>query len=905
MAASVAEGDGNASHTSLAAEVLQISNLLAQQASDKDGGSYKFSMNDLADGGSDESFELNRDDALQLIGVLNSRESDLARRELSSLISRMDRPAVEGMVRRLYGVLQRKNQELTQLENEAAKKSKGGRSTTLPGASAERTRRSAQHFPRGDHSLPGAVDQASAQAQKDAQPAPRSPRDSCGTGTFLSPRRAKEGGQLQQLKLMQEQRQAQYLRHLKERAGQKEEQSPRSPRTPREGPMPQVFRRLTAPATPPSDQMARIAVANMGANKAQVSFGGPLAESMDVSKYLENLLEAHRTEVTSHDDDIYGYVKPSPRVSKEKAQEIFDRLYKNGKDARIRRRVYAELGLLVEQAKEAQMCTFEPRLPLARYPDGFQPQESINERLYRDSFDRRRRREEAKQSMPLPTFRPNMSINSATSRRSEGGVSPRDTLDDEGFLEGGLTGDGSINRKHSPTHERLYREHADRKARQAHREDAMADWRKHTFKPDIRNSQATGPQIARAGNFFDQLERSRAEDTDGTYTLPGGRPLVPLRTNTHPAFEQELSDEEEMNMQQEDVTAELAESPNAREMSSVEVCSPFEASSYKLNPAGTTEVPAVEHVEVPLDITQVAVPDMVPDMGDAENDLGEATDEVTDSPAVQPEAVEEEIYEMPAADKLSAVCQELKVEAGELADNTGPEISHRTPDMYLHPQAQVVAGAAAQSTPRSMQPQRRQWVQTTQQPQLPAGAYGSGQVITRQESGYSVSGNNSPSMPYRHFSGRILTPRESSGNISVASLGSRGPLPMAYVSTGSSGPPMAVRTPSMHSQSAASLPGVAFAAWPSTGSGRLPAETPQEVAAAAVSPRVPISPRLASHGYAVSPGQVQRPMVVQAGQPTRYAPQPVMPQVPFQAQQQMQPVMMSPRGPWQVPATHR
>eukprot|EP00913_Durusdinium_trenchii_P016738 g15734.t1 len=69
MAASVAEGDGNASHTSLAAEVLQISNLLAQQASDKDGGSYKFSMNDLADGGSDESFELNRDDALQLIGL--------------------------------------------------------------------------------------------------------------------------------------------------------------------------------------------------------------------------------------------------------------------------------------------------------------------------------------------------------------------------------------------------------------------------------------------------------------------------------------------------------------------------------------------------------------------------------------------------------------------------------------------------------------------------------------------------------------------------------------------------------------------------------------------------------------------------------------------------------------------
>eukprot|EP00438_Fugacium_kawagutii_P029501 Skav222727 [mRNA] locus=scaffold2390:177571:182159:+ [translate_table: standard] len=41
----------------------------------------------------------------------------------------------------------------------------------------------------------------------------------------------------------------------------------------------QVFRRLTAPATPPSDQMARIAVANMGANKAQVSFGGAVEHS--------------------------------------------------------------------------------------------------------------------------------------------------------------------------------------------------------------------------------------------------------------------------------------------------------------------------------------------------------------------------------------------------------------------------------------------------------------------------------------------------------------------------------------------------------------------------------------------------------------------------------------------------
>lgn len=65
--------------------------------------------------------------------------------------------------------------------------------------------------------------------------------------------------------------------HVPRRAGKEETQatSPRSPRSPqRHGPMPQVFRRLTAPVTPRSDEMARIAVANMGAKRAQVSFGG-------------------------------------------------------------------------------------------------------------------------------------------------------------------------------------------------------------------------------------------------------------------------------------------------------------------------------------------------------------------------------------------------------------------------------------------------------------------------------------------------------------------------------------------------------------------------------------------------------------------------------------------------------
>eukprot|EP00913_Durusdinium_trenchii_P016740 g15736.t1 len=277
-------------------------------------------------------------------------------------------------------------------------------------------------------------------------------------------------------------------------------------------------------------------------------------------------------------------------------------------------------------------------------------------------------------------------------------------------------------------------------------------------------------------------------------------------------------------------------------MSSVEVCSPFEASSYKLNPAGTTEAQR--------------------QLGDAENDLGEATDEVTEGRrgvALAATAVEEEIYEMPAADKLSAVCQELKVEAGELADNTGPEISHRTPDMYLHPQAQVVAGAAAQSTPRSMQPQRRQWVQTTQQPQLPAGAYGSGQVIRilREWKQFPLHAIPAFLRAYPHTQ-RIF--RKHLGCF----LGQQGPvadgLRLHWILWSTYGSP--------HAFDALTKCRI-FAR---TGPPRL--TRTQEVAAAAVSPRVPISPRLASHGYAVSPGQVQRPMVVQAGQPTRYAPQP-------------------------------
>jgi len=919
--ASVGEGTAEVSHSGLASEVLQISNLLAQQSSNKSGGSYKFSMNDFEDGDSNESFELNRDDALQLIGVLNSRERDIAKRELSSLLARLDRRAVEGIVRRLYATLQRKNQEIAQLETEAAgsKKIKGpgaGRSTSLPGQPKRRLQ-----SPRGDsQTLPGAVESQS----KDSLVAPRSPRDSCASGTLFSPRRAKEGGQYQSFKAMQEQQQAEYLKFLQERAGcRPEEGSPRGSASPRDSArMPQVFRRLTAPATPPSDQMARIAVAHMGANKAQVSFGGALAESSDASQYLDALLEAHHSEVAARAEDLTTYIKQSPRVSEEKAREIFDRLYKNGKDARVRRRVYAELGLLVEQAKEAQLCTFEPRLPLAKYPDGFQPQESVNERLYRDSFERRRRRQEAKQSVPLPSFRPNASINSTTSRRSEGGMSPRDTVCSEGlgFDDGRLTAEGSSRRQNSPTHERLFRDHADRRARQAHREDAMADWRKHTFKPDISMSQATGPQIARSGNFLDQLETGRSDEDGGdlqTFTI-SGRPTVPIRTSTHPAFDQELSDEEDYKVMQDS----NFESPS-KDMSSIEATSPIEqASSYKLHPAAAAQQAAKEEedhydYEQPALSAEPELPE-TQDIGqpqEAEEPPAAAAADVDAAASSESKAqpAEEETYDMPAVDKLSEVCKDLRAES-EKTGAQPSDLDYRTPDMYLNPQGpEPPSGQASRQTSRDMQPVRRQWVQT--QPQLPSAAAAAAAAATavrqtspdmktspelpvsvsRQDSAYSASGysqSNSPSVPYRHFSGRILTPRESSGNISVVSNGRPGNFSPRTAFIGTAGQPTSIPVSQppgfVASQPQVQPAGVVFAAWPA-GSTQV-----QDAAPQVASPGLPVqSPR-----GVVSPGLPARLPA------NRYIPQPqqVITPIPFQAQQPHHPTMQfSPRGMWQVP----
>lgn len=105
------------------------------------------------------------------------------------------------------------------------------------------------------------------------------------------------------------------------------------------------------------------------------------------------------------------------REPEAKVKEIFDRLDKSGKEHRVRRRVYHELGRLVEQAREAQQCTFEPttrqRPAHASVADG--PGCTATERLYREGLERKMRREQAILNAPVPPFRPQK-------RSSVGGV---------------------------------------------------------------------------------------------------------------------------------------------------------------------------------------------------------------------------------------------------------------------------------------------------------------------------------------------------------------------------------------------------------------------------------------------------------------------------------------------------
>lgn len=672
-----ARGAG-AEESTLAAEVLQVSGLLAQEGAAKDGGLYTFAVDGLgpSDGGSGR-FELARDDTLHLIGLLNSAEVDLAKRELGVLLNRLDRRAVEGLTHQLLATLRHRRNEMTVLEGQGSKSpppqpvisSQGPRSRrrqqredasalwdrrnpqvqdSFEAASAAagqpgrllvqivgaRGLRDADWFGKSDPycvcSIPG---RESAKAQTSVMSRTTEPfwneeleiadfrpgdtlqfqifdkdmwpkaDDFLGKAELSSSAFAPGGfdGELeledtrtlagvrpvlrvrvapQALSPSMDYRQQRVEEDLRRRprasaasgsprTATRVEAAPRPPRTSgasagtRDDEMPQVFRRLTAPAGghAAADEIARARAALLSSSANQqgmpITIGGGIASAEtgpQASAYLEALLEAHEIDTGAPatasrrqqaTEEIEENHRRSLRVPEEKAKEIFDRLYRSGKEHRVRRRVYHELGLLVEQAKEAQTCTFEPRCPLAGYPGGMPIEGNVSERLYREGLDRIRRREELAKSAPAPPFRPQIgapppgSLLASMRRvqrhdfdhdqlRDGALISPRNSLpaggdvsavtvdnllqgDDGGGLPVETNGlmadlDGELDLRrdihYEPPHLRLFREHAERLHRKREREDADAEWRKYNYKPDISSSQASGPQVTRAHSLM-------------------------------------------------------------------------------------------------------------------------------------------------------------------------------------------------------------------------------------------------------------------------------------------------------------------------------------------------------------------------------------------------------------------
>lgn len=463
---------------SLAGEVLCLSGLLAQGGFAKEGAPYTFPLDDLGvvggGGGDDgEHFELSRDDTLELIGLLNSQDLAVAVREFGALLTRMNRGAVQGLTHRLLLVLRRQRRELAALEYDAQK--------SATAAPSERR----QHAVAAS-SGPRRADTA---RQVSGPPPPSysgTARASSGA-TALRPREPKESKDVKDL---------QARARLASPVG-----TASSAATINAGPnaaarggpkaMPQVFRRLTGPAATGEGTVAAVQTLE-GLTAATAILGAALA-----AREQEPLYDGC-PQAGGHLADGEWLGPRTPRVSEERAKEIFDRLHRSGREHRIRRRVYHELGLLVDQAKHEQTCTFVPNVPNAVAQSGCG---SVTERLYRDGLDRVRRREDRILQAPTPTFQPRISpvsyslatsasasalSMSALSHQDIDGADLRDTLADE---------HGTMS--FSSRHERLFREHEERRTRQHRRQEDGAEWRKHSFRPNIAPSQATGPQILR------------------------------------------------------------------------------------------------------------------------------------------------------------------------------------------------------------------------------------------------------------------------------------------------------------------------------------------------------------------------------------------------------------------------
>lgn len=433
---------------SLSDRVLQVSEVIEQG----EDGPYTFVV-DTNDPDASE-FTLAKDDCLSVIGLLNSPDFDSARRQIRQVLSKLERPAVEGLALRFYLALKRQEQELAAL-----------------------SMRSHSRRPQTSQ-RPQAAQRPESRGMSPVEPTPQA-RDRLRRQDQPTPQSHREGWQSERGSSMERMENS-------ERRTNSSEPAPARNGTPQRVPdaqqrngstgrrdLPEVFKRLTG--------QPKISDTPESTNGAE----GELARDT-ASTYLKSLLEAYRQSPEkgisdSLDDRREDRTRKSPRVPEAQAQQIFDRLYNSAKEFRVRQRVYQEFGMMAEEALNAQSCTFEPQVSSSgRAGDTRQ----IADRLHKEGAARRARREELQAKAVVPSFRPQLKS------KAQPDVVPRQ----------------------ESTYVRLFRENEARKKRQEIRQEEMADWKKHEYRPDIAKSQASGPQIQRAQS---ELNFHGADAEDG------------------------------------------------------------------------------------------------------------------------------------------------------------------------------------------------------------------------------------------------------------------------------------------------------------------------------------------------------------------------------------------------------
>lgn len=409
-------------------------------------GLYKLKA-DPAEAGDSGEFSLDQDDFLMVIGNLNSSDGDSARRSFRQLLGRLDRPAMEGLAFRFYSALREQERELAGLRSHVRHGGRQGVPKFHEGNKSKRREPSPHHH--------------GAEQPKGDIAASQVPPDDDLPDVF---KRLTQRPEIPDLPVhtavplptapapFVEYYLPDEKKNIDQDSKAEEEVFFKSPTVP-EAEAQRIFDRLHKSATYPK------------------------------SLHLAQRKIDHAQKV----EDDCG--RRSPRLPETEAQQVFDRLHKSAKEVRVKKRTDVDFGIMAEEVRSGQSisslsCT--PPLP----GDALLNNQSVRisnksateatERLYKESTALRQRRQELQANAPRPSFRPQIKNRSANE-----------------------------NSRSQPTHLRLFCDHLARQQRQEQRQEDLADWKKHSYRPDIMTSQASGPRILRAQSqqqFRNELE---------------------------------------------------------------------------------------------------------------------------------------------------------------------------------------------------------------------------------------------------------------------------------------------------------------------------------------------------------------------------------------------------------------